>query len=234
MPRPRAPLALLLLFAVGLASLGISSGCSSDNDAQDLPLGATLLSEGAAAMKDVSTAHVVLSIDGQVGTLPLRRAEGDLRREGDAKGTLQLSQFGTLIEFEFVLLGDSIWLKGATGGWQKLEGGTAALPYDPSAILDPDRGVTKLLSTATEATTEAKESVDGKETYRVAVKVDSTAASVLVPGVGPGITGKLWIDTQTKHLVKGVLTVPGATPDAPGTVTVSLSAINTPVTVNAP
>jgi len=221
-------LALLAAIAVGLA------GCSSKKE-EALPNGTTLVSEAATAMRDVQSAHVVIDIEGQVGTLPLRRAEGDLKRDGDAKGTVQLQTFGTLIEFEFVLLGESIWLKGATGGWQMPAGGTAALPYDPSAILDPDRGVAKLLATATEATTEAKETVDGKETYRVGVKLDSTAASTLVPGIGPGVTGKLWLDTQTKQLVKAVLTVPSATTqDKPGTATVNVSAINVPVTVNAP
>jgi len=228
MSRPRALLALFAVIAVGLA------GCSSKKEEQALPNGTTLVSEAATAMREVQSAHVVLDIEGQVGTLPLRRAEGDLKRDGDAKGTVQLQTFGTLIEFEFVLLGDSIWLKGATGGWQMPVGGTAALPYDPSAILDPDRGVAKLLGTATDATTEAKETVDGKETYRVGVKLDSTAASTLVPGIGPGVTGKLWLDTQTKQLIKAVLSVPGATADKPGTVTVNVSAINVPVTVNAP
>lgn len=234
MPKPKASLAPLAAILVGLVGLVGLAGCTSKPDTTPLPDGTTLVSDAAKATRDVTTAHVILAIDGQVGTLPLRRAEGDLKREGDAKGSIQLSQFGTLVQFDFVLLGGSIWLKGATGGWQALAGGTAALPYDPSAVLDPDRGVPKLLATSTEATTEAKETVDGKETYRVGVKIDSAAASTLVPGVGPGITGKLWLDTQTKLLVKAVLTVPGATPDKPGTVTLSISAINVPVTISAP
>src|SRR4029450_1482287 len=139
-----------------------------------------------------------------------------------------------LIQLDFVLLGGDAYLKFPTGGWQKSAGGTAAFPYDPSAILDPDRGVAKLLSTATNAKTEGSETIDGPATYRVAVTFDNTAASVLVPGVPPGVTGKVWIDKQSKHLLKAVVNSPasGATPAA--SMTVRLSAIDQPGTINAP
>jgi lipoprotein LprG len=217
--------AALALFATLVA------GCTKEEPAQALPDGATLITEAGAAMRDVESAHVRIEIEGQVSTLPLKRAEGDLLRNGDAKGTLQLSQLGNLIEYEFVVLGESIYLKGVTGGWQQLPASMAANIYDPSAILDPDRGIVKILATATEPVTEAQEKVNGVDAYRVAVKMDSLAAASLVPGMPPGVTGKLWLDTETKHLVKAVLTVPG---DPPGTVNLDVSAFNAPVTVSAP
>jgi lipoprotein LprG len=164
----------------------------------------------------------------------MRRAEGDLVRSGDAKGTIQISQFGILIEYEFVVLGKTIFLKGATGGWQQLDAAVASSIYDPSAILDPDRGIAKLLSTAKDPKTEAKESVDGKDAYRVAVTLAGSALSALVPGVGADATGKLWVDAQTKQLLKAVLTVPGASAGKTGTVTINVSNIDVPVTVSAP
>jgi lipoprotein LprG len=207
------------------------SGCSKDEPAQALPDGATLINESAAAMRDVQSAHVRIELDGNVSSLPLKRAEGDLLRNGDAKGTLQLSQLGTLIEYEFVVFGESIYLKGVTGGWQQLPASMAATIYDPSAILDPDRGIVKILSTATEPVTEAQETVNGVDAYRVAVKLDNLAAASLVPGMPPGVTGKLWIDTKTKYLVKAALSVPG---DPPGTVNLDVTNFNAPVTVSAP
>jgi len=226
---PRALLALLTpLLVLGLAA------CSKDDEPTSLPDGSTLLSESATAMRSVETAHIVISIDGVIGSLPIQKAEGDLKRNGDAKGDVQLQQFGQLIQLDFVLFGGDAYLKFPTGGWQKSEGGTSAFPYDPSAILDSDRGISKLLTTATNARTEGSETVGGVDTYRVAVDFDNTAASVLVPGVPPGVKGQVWLDKQSKRMVKAVVNSPasGSTPAA--TMTVTLTNIDAPVTISAP
>jgi lipoprotein LprG len=229
----RARAVLLSLFAIALAGL---FACSKDDKpAATLPEAPTLLGEASTAMRDVTTAHIKIETQGDLAELPLRRADGDLTKEGDAKGTIQIEQLGALIEYEFVMKGDTIWLKGVTGGWQPLPAALAASVYDPSAILDPNRGVSKVLSTATEATTEAQEDIDGRATYRVAAKLDPTAASALVPGVGPGVTGKLWFDAETKQLRRAVLNVPAAPPGGqPAVVTIDFTDIGKPVTVSAP
>lgn len=231
MSRPRALLALLALLTVALV------GCSKDDKpatTDQLPPGATLISEAATATGALKSAHVTIGTEGEVGSLPMRQADGDLLRSGDAKGTIQLSQFGVLIEYEFVVVGKTIYLKGVTGGWQKLDAAVAASIYDPSAILDPDRGIAKLLATAKDPVTEGKESVNGKDTYRIAVKLDSATVATLVPGVGGDVTGKVWVDAQTKQLLRAVLTVPGATADKKGTVTINVTNLDTPVTISAP
>lgn len=217
-----------------MIALLVTSGCSKKPRTTELPAGADLINAAATAMREVKTAHVVISAEGNVADLPLRRADGVLTRSGDAKGTIQLEQLGTLIEYQFVVLGDTIHLKGVTGGWQELPASLAAQIYDPSAILDPERGVVKVLATATEAKTEVRESVGGRDAYRVGVKLDREAVATLVPGVGDGVTGQLWVDAQTKQLVKALLRIPaqGATPG--GTVTINVSDIDAPVTISAP
>jgi lipoprotein LprG len=228
----RAHRALIPLFAIALAAL---VGCSKDDKSGDaLPAAATLLSEASTAMKNAQTAHIKIETQGELAELPLRRADGDLTRDGDAKGTIQIEQLGALVEYEFVLKGATIYLKGVTGGWQPLPAALASSVYDPSAILDPDRGVSKVLATATEATTEAQEDVDGRSTYRIAAKLDGTAASALVPGVTPGVTGKLWLDQETKQLRRAVLSVPPAAGGDPAVVTIDFTDIDKPVTVSAP
>ena len=231
MPSARARLALLTLPA--LIVLGLTA-CSKSEDTTDLPDGSTLVSESANAMKSVNSTHILIEVDGAIGSLPIKRAEGDLERDGDAKGNIQLVQLGTLIQLDFVFLGNDVYLKFPTGGWQKSSGGSALIPYDPSAILDPDRGVAKLLATATNARTEGSESVNGRDSYRVAVTFDNTAASTLVPGVPAGVTGQVWLDKQTKHLLKAVVRAPASGGNPEATITEHLTAIDTPVTISAP
>src|SRR5258706_15890785 len=109
MSRPRALLALVALMAIGLA------GCSGGDKAptEQLPAGATLVGQAAQATGALKSAHVKIETDGDVGTLPMRSAEGDLLRSGDAKGKIQLSTLGILIESDFVVFGSKIYLKGA-------------------------------------------------------------------------------------------------------------------------
>jgi lipoprotein LprG len=58
--------------------------------------------------------------------------------------------------------------------------------------------------------------------------------ATLVPGVGGDVTGKVWVDAQTKQLLKAVLNVPGTSADKKGSVAINVTNIDTPVTVSAP
>ncbi len=235
MPRPRALLTMItLMLAAGVAL----TGCKDSEQPQtNLPDGPTLTNAAAAAMRDVATAHLTLTTEGEVGSLPLRRAEADITRTGDAKGKLQLSQFGVLLEYEFVVTGKTTYLKGVSGGWQTLPATTAASIYDPAAILDPERGVAKLLATATDPKTDKAEEIDGVATYRVTAGFSDTVAASLVPGIPAGVTGTLWFDQSTKKLRRATFAVPGtagATSASTSTVTIDLTDLDKPVTVSAP
>lgn len=227
--RPRRfVLALLVVL------LGGAAGCTGGRRSADLPAGDALLKESAAAMRVVNTVRFAIESDGSVGGLSLRRAGGQLTRAGDAKGTAQVGQGGATLELEFVVVGDSIYIKGLTGGWQKLPLALASGVYDPSAILDPERGMAKVLSTATDARTEAREQVDGVDAYRVAAKLNPADLSTVVPGVGDGVTGQLWIAADSKRLVRARFAVPAGDGGQPVNVTVTFSEFDAPVTITAP
>jgi lipoprotein LprG len=230
MPQPRALVALTSLFTVGLLAL---SGCHSNTPASNLPDGSTLVSQASTAMTNVQSAHITIDTSGKVGTIPLRTAEGDLKKGGDAKGSIKLLALGQVIQLDFVVVGDNFYIKGLTGGWQKASAAEVATFYDPSGILDPSRGVAKVLATATDARTEAAETVNGVNTYRVAVNLDNTVVSTVVPDTPTGTTGKVWLDQNTKRLVKAELDV-SAAGGGPGTVTINLTDLDKPVTIDAP
>ena len=56
--------------------------------------------------------------------------------------------------------------------------------YDPAAMLDPARGVARLLSTATGGQTAGAEQVDGVAAWRVEVVLDQHALDTFVPFAG--------------------------------------------------
>ena len=135
-------------------------------------------------MSTVQTVHFGIAVDGSLPGLPLSKAQGDLKANGDAKGSANISEFGVNVEVEFIIVNKTFYLKGVTGGYSPMPLSTASSIIDPSAILDPNRGVVQLMKTAKNPTTEAIESVNGHDAYRVAVTPDPAAITVAGAGLG--------------------------------------------------
>jgi lipoprotein LprG len=219
--------ALTLLFA--LATTACSGGSGSR---AALPDGRQVLQQSAATMRDVRS--IGFSI-GTAGKPAVSFKSGDIKllKSGDAEGTIQIEQAGQAVEMNFVLLGDTVYYKGLTGGYQKLPRMMVAQLYDPTAVLDPDRGIAKLLTSATGPTTEAREKVDGKDAYRIKATLPKDTAAALVPGITADLTGQVWVDTTDHRPLKVRMQVP-ATGGGSGTVTVSLTAFDSDYKIVAP
>jgi lipoprotein LprG len=237
MPGRRTIVTAALLALVALAG---ASGCSDDKDKPaaksggDLPAGDGLLRESATAMKAVETVKFTIEITGKPGGVPLRKVEGQLAKAGNAKGKVQLDQAGTLSELEYVVLGTTAYIKGPTGGWQSVPLSVASTVYDPSAILDPERGISKLLETASGGHTEAREESGGVDAYRVAASFGSTVVGALVPGFGVGASGQVWIGVKDKLPVRIKLQMPATEGGEASTVLVNLTDYNAPASISAP
>lgn len=217
-------LALLLLAAVTACS-----GGSGGSDA--LPAAGQLLAKAAETMRTVNTLGFTIETEGEP-PVQVRRAEGSLTRAGDARGTVHIDVLGSLQELEFVLVGDTVHIKGPTGGHQRMSRAELARLYDPSAILDPDRGVAHLLASATDATTEAEERVGSADAHRIAVTLSRQALAPLVPGIQQDVKGQVWIEKAGSRLLKARL--PMGEGDNSGTVIVTLADHDAPVTVTPP
>ncbi len=220
--------------AAALSILAIVlTGCSKKSESS-LPPGSQLMTEGANAMSDVKTAHFVLTVDGAITGLSLSKAEGDLTKEGNAKGTATIEQSGIKIEAGFVIVDQWLYLKLATGGYQKLPLAVAATVYDPSAILDPQRGAAQLLRTAKNPKTEALEKVDGKDAYKVTFDPDPTALAALIPVNASGVTATVWLYADSKKIAKAEFVIPTSGSAGKGTVTVVFSNYDAAVSISAP
>ncbi|MFC4585637.1 LppX_LprAFG lipoprotein [Sphaerisporangium corydalis] len=227
MPRSRVPWILAQL----LVPLCVVVACTSAPGAAALPGGPDLMKRSAEATRAVKTVAFTIATEGKP-PVPVKHAEGSLTRQADAKGTIQIDVLGSLQELAFVLTGDTVYFKGPTGGYQTMTRKELAAIYDPSAILDPDRGVARLLSSASEAKTEAEEAVGGVDAYRVAVTLPQQVVVTLVPGVNQGVNGKVWVDKATARLLKASLPLGGGANS--GTVIVTFADYDAPVTITAP
>jgi lipoprotein LprG len=232
----RRPTALVAAFALALAA---STSCTGGSDgggpaapAGDLPAGDTVVKEAAAEMRKVRTAEFDIATDGAVDRIGIRAASGVVTDTGDARGTASIDQAGSLTEVSFVVVGDTLHLKGPTGGWQQVPLAAAASVYDPSQILNPDRGVGNVLGTATNARTEARETVDGVPALRVKATLNSQALAAIAPGISQDVEGTLWIGADRRVLHRASFVVPGE--GGGGTVTVTFRKFDAPVTISAP
>lgn len=228
MPRLSRPLLGLLVAALVL------TGCTSGGT-PDLPAAGSLLRSSGQAMRSVTSVHFTINVDGTLPAVPLQSAAGDLNARGQAKGDAKISELGQFVQVDFVLVDRTFYVKGPTGGYQRIPALLAGHLFDPTAILDPDRGVAKVLTSVRGAHTVATESVDGTDGYRITGTIDKNVVSALVPGIGRDVDATVWVAVAGKHLpVRAEFRVPGAGGSQGARVDVDLSRINDPVTVTAP
>jgi lipoprotein LprG len=221
--RTRVPGLLLCAFLLVTACSGGGS----------LPAGQELLRQSATAMQAVRSVGFAIRSEGNP-PISVKSADGRLLRSGDAEGTIQLSQSGQPVEMAFTLVGDTVYFKGATGRYQRLPKAAVLAVYDPSAILDPRRGVVRLLNTATKPETEEREKVGGQDALRVKATLSKSVVPALVPGVASDVDGQVWIAATDHRLLQARMPIPAAGGGTQGSVTVTFSDFNAQFTITAP
>ncbi|MEZ0068206.1 lipoprotein LprG [Streptacidiphilus sp. MAP12-20] len=233
MRTPRTLATVMVVLALPLA--GCSSGASGGGgkETSNLPAAAQLLSSGATAMTAVRSLRFSIDASGQIAGLALRSATGQLTRAGNAQGHASVSESGALVEIDFVIIGSTAYIKGATGGYSKVPLAVAASLYNPEAILDPDKGVVKLLQTATAARTVDRETLDGQAVYHVKALLAQPVLATLVPGDSQSEQGDIWLTVSSSQLVKVSFPVQTASGGS-GSVTASFSDFDAPAAITAP
>ena len=221
----------VLVLVPVLLALVVAGGCGggSDEPAKKADFDAAqVLGEAARAMGALKSLGFSVESEGKTPVL-VKGGDMKLLRSGDAEGTLTIEQQGQNVEMKVVAVGESIFLDAGTGGWRKLPKALAASVYDPSAVLDPRRGIPMLLSSVTAPKPEAVEEVDGKDAYRVGAKLPKTQIAGLIPGISEDMDGQVWIGKADHRLVK----VRGAFPGG-GAVVISFTEFDAPYKISAP
>lgn len=227
------------IWLVGLfvGIVGLVGGCTSGGSAStaNLPAASTLLASAGNSARSVSSVHFSIVVNGTLAGVPIQNADGDLNAQGQAKGTAKIALLGQLTQVDFVLVNRTFYIKGPTGGYQKIAASIAGNLFDPTAILDPNRGIAKVLTQTQGAQTQARESVNGIDCYRITGKVDKGVVAALIPGINQNVNATLWVAADSKNLpVKAEFAVPGSGGSQGATVDVTFSNVNQPVTVTAP
>ncbi|WP_299558392.1 LppX_LprAFG lipoprotein [uncultured Mycolicibacterium sp.] len=226
---------LATLAALVLAALALVTGCSSDQDSSggDLPDPAQLLTQSAEVTRNQQSAHLVITVEGEIEDLPVDVLEGDLTNAPTvaAQGSTDLRFMGQKLEgVKFVVVDGTLYAAMTGDSYQNF--GPAADIYDVSAILNPDLGLANVLANFTDARAEGREKIDGVQTVRITGEVSADAVNKIAPQLhaeGP-VPGTAWIREDGDHELVQVKLQPK--PDT--SITMSLSDWGKPVTVTKP
>ena len=203
--------AAVVAVAVAEALTACSSGGDNDEPEASLPAAATLLKDSAAAMRQVHSSRFELHGKGSIAGVEVDSATGVVTSDGDASGSVQILQNGQNVHLDLIVHAGDIYIKGPTGDFAKLPPGAAGSVFDPSQILNPDRGLASLMEFAKNGKTVGEEDVEGVDTYKVTADLDGSLVSHLMPLPAVNtVPGTLWIGKDSPELHQIMVTVPKA------------------------
>lgn len=194
----------------------------------EVPPADAMLPDAAAAMREVENVRFDLAVDGEIPGLDVKAADGTVTADGSAQGTGTLMAFGMDIEAEYVIIGEDAWVKGPTGGFTQIPVGDDMLPYDPTILLAPDRGIAALLNAVDSAEPQGAEEVNGVDAYKYDVVFNQAVFAQFIPAEGDWNAATVWFEQETARVVKAEFTQGDAT------ITLHLSDYDQSVTIEAP
>jgi lipoprotein LprG len=231
MSSSRARLARLLPIVLAFA---LTAGCGGGGGGSDKnPPGGQVLQEAANVLRNTASLSFTLRTSGDP-KVNVKSVDAKLLKSGNSQGSVQVTELGMPIQLDFVVLGKTVYFKGLTGGWQKEALSKVTGIYDPSAVLDPDRGLVQLLLTAKNPETRGKEKMSGQECYRVHATLAQAALARLVPGMSSDAPADIWVSTADKRVLKAEVEVPSKSGGKPGKVTIAFADFGKPFSIVAP
>ena len=228
---------LLAIFAALIAAVALVAGCSgssSEDSTKELPDAASLLKDSSETTKAQTSAHLKLSVQGQIAELPVESLEGDLTQKPAvaAKGTADIIFLGQRLEGVDFVVSDGDLYAAITAGGSLSNFGPAADIYDVAAILNPDVGLANVLANFSDPKADGRETVEGAGTVRITGTVSADAVNKIAPQIaatGP-VPGTAWITEDGDHELMQARLEP-----SPGnSVTMTLSKWGQPMTVDKP
>lgn len=220
--------AALLLTALVLAGCG---GGGSDESAADL------LARAKTTLDDAASVHFVLTSDGApAGGNALLGGEGDIARPASFSGTLQVQAFGSSIDAEVISVDGTVYAQlPLTTGYSVVDPATLGVG-DPGALIDPDTGISQLLTAAQSPELGDESRVDGEVVREVTGTLPGDLVADLLTSEDPAqdVTAVFSVATDSGELRQVELTGPFFSADDTGSYTIVLSDFGADVSITAP
>jgi len=226
----RGPLLLVALAWALCSALAACSPAVSPADTQAIVHRAILRTSA------LQSAHFQLDLGKQAmrlgPSLEVTKAEGDLARP-DQLRVRATARFGSiLVETELVqVAGAAYILSPFSQKWEPLEGGLVPVP-----LLDPDRGITRLLRALETPRTEQADDIEQQRAWKLTGRIPASEITALVGGTPIGgaadAEALLTDDGLVRRLILRGPVVDGESAEI--TRTFSFSHFDEPVTIEVP
>lgn len=232
--RPATARARILSFALGTVVVTAAlAGCAGGGNKN-----ASTLLQGAKSVLDSTTAaHFVLTSTNATtaGGTTITGGEGDVQRPDKIRGSLNVVVNGFKADVKVVAVGDQVFaqLPFATK-YSKIDPSAFGLG-NPGQLLDPNRGLSTLLSSATGAKVTGQQRINGELVDEVSASVPGSKVPVL-PDANPNSPVRLVasIDPGSNQLRQVTLTGPFINANSESTFTLTLTNYGESVQITAP
>ncbi|WP_099022201.1 LppX_LprAFG lipoprotein [Mycolicibacterium palauense] len=230
--RRRSSRLALALAAVGTAAALLVGCSSSDSGTESLPEAKELLQQSSQTTKKLQSAHLEIAVNGKIEGLPVKKLSGDLTNVPAVavKGDATITMGGSDLDAGLVVTDGILYAELSPDNWLDL--GPAVDIYDPSSILNPQTGLSNMLTSFSDPKSEATESINGIDTVKITGDVSADAVNKLVPQLKAtnAVPGTAWIQKDGDHnLVRAEVQ-----PSSDQSIQMTLSQWNEPVTVTKP
>jgi hypothetical protein len=188
---------LALLSLVLLVPLVLACGGGGD-EASDGVNATEVLSQSAAAVRDIDTLHFVLEHENGTTKLPfaigeLVGAEGDVVVPDKLSGELRAKASSVSVRVDVIGIGADTWITNPfSRRWEKLPGVTVAEIANPTALIDA------LVQNIENPEVTGRQDIDATPTDRLEGTLDSGVLAGSLPGAETGHELKvtLWVSTE--------------------------------------
>lgn len=223
-----AAAALTALVAVLVAACGGGAAAPKVN-------AETLLQQAKATVDVAQSVHFVLTSQGvSGGGTSITGGEGDLARPDQLQGTFTVSISGINANVKVVSKGGVFVAQLPFQSKYTKTNPSAFGLTDPAQLLNPDRGLSNLLTAGTDAKVTGQERVAGELLYEVTSTVPGSAIPVLPDAHQSQPVTMVTAINPTNHQVRQIALTGPFTSTNDSTYAVTLTNYNEPVTITLP
>jgi hypothetical protein len=217
-----------------LAAVVVLSGCGGSEPEESA---SDLLTRAKTALDDASSAHFVLTSENAPTTgTALIGGEGDIARPSSFEGTLKVMALGSTADLEVVSVDGTVYAQlPFTSGFSVVDPAQFGFG-DPGALLDPDTGISQLLSQAESAELGEEKRIDGEVVQEVSAEIPGDLVEQILTSEDPSqpVEGVFSIASDSGELRRAQLTGPFFSADDDATFTLELSDFGADVEITAP
>jgi hypothetical protein len=207
------------------------ASCSNSSVKAPLPDANKLLEDAADAMSQVTSGQFSLSVDGDLQAVRIQSAAGVAARHGRVGEASVNATRTDQVQVQYIVKDGQSYVKENEQEWRRLP-----FPaYDPSLFLDTNDGIPSTLGRATDGHTQASETVNRTACYKVRAIVPTDMVHQLsITTREKTMPARLWIAKDGNQLLKTQVSVQSTVANGPTKITLILSNLNMPVSIEAP